>query len=77
LLLICHIIKKARPQEKSRFVHQLILEGYNCFFFFNLQPFVLLLKISLLFPMAVGNGADQTGYYAPIQPELLSKADVR
>ena len=41
------------------------------------QRLVPLLKISLLFLMAVENEAGQTEYYAPIQPESPLKADVR
>lgn len=75
LLFLIHIIKKPRPQQKSRFVHQLLPKGFNSIFF--LLPLAPPQETALPYPLAAVNGAVHTECCVPIPRGSLSKADAR
>jgi len=74
LLFLIHIIKKPRPQQKSRFVHQLLPKGFNSIFF--LLPLAPPQETALPYPLAAVNAAGHRGLCDPIPQGLLSKGDV-
>ncbi len=55
---IAYSIKKSRLPQKSRFVHQFILTGYNPILIIGAVPSGLPTENALLFPMESANGAD-------------------